>query len=619
MTHRKAIPSIAARTMFGLALIVAVARNVVFPQVGHAQTDAQQRQFFENRIRPVLVKHCYACHSAEAEAVKGGLLVDSAPGLLKGGDSGPAVAVGDPQHSLLIEALRYDGLEMPPAGRLPEAVIQDFERLDPRRRLAPKDASVQAVASAIDLDAGRRHWAFQPLQRQDAVPIAESSWPENLVDRFLLSRMQSAGISPNSDADPTTLVRRLYYDLIGLPPTPAQLADALDGDFSETYPRTVDHLLQSPEFGVHWARHWLDVARYADSNGGDFNATFHNAWRYRNYVVDAMNRDKPFNQFVKEQIAGDLLPADTDAQRTDQIVATGFLMLGAKMLSERDKEKLTMDVVDEQITAVGSAMLGLTLGCARCHDHKFDPIATRDYYALAGVFRNTRTLQGESQKYVSTWKKVDLPVAKEDATRFQAHQQAVKQLKDQQTKLAKQLEQARLTLASEGLLIDDDAAMTVGAWKSSSLTPKYIGRGYIHDNNQSKGDCSATFVSTPKATAEYELRISYCAGSGRANNVPVAIRGQSLQADLRLDQTRKPAVNELFQPIGRFRLTANLPVEVTISNADTQGHVIVDAVQWVRLDDAGKPVPLQPPNEQDATPAPALATLEARIASWKNN
>lgn len=354
--------------------------------------------FFEKKIRPVLVEHCYQCHSADAEEVGGKLLLDSRDGMLGGGESGPAITAGDPEDSLLMQALRWDGIDMPPEAPLPEPVIHDFETwikmgaTDPRRRKAASKKS----ALEVDYEA---LWSFYPIESPDRPVIENSQWPRDPIDHFALAAMESAELSPTSDADARTLGRRLHYDLIGLPPTLTQL-DAFERecktDRRRATERLVDRLLGSRQFGVRWARHWLDVARYGESNGDDGlgrNATFPHAWRYRDYVVDAFNSDIPYDQFLTEQIAGDLLPAENAQQRNRQLVATGFLAIGSKPAAAMNKN-FAMDVVDDQINTVCTAVLGLSVACARCHDHKHDPIPTRDYYALAGIFSSTQTLYG---------------------------------------------------------------------------------------------------------------------------------------------------------------------------------------------------------------------------------
>ncbi|MEX0819397.1 MAG: DUF1553 domain-containing protein [Pirellulaceae bacterium] len=558
--------------------------------------DAKRLEFFETRIRPVLVEHCYECHSVGAKEVKGSLVVDSAAGLLKGGDSGTSLVPGEPDESLLLEAMRYESIEMPPAGRLPDKVIKDFEQWIAMGAPDPRAGDAGPVThSKIDIEAGRKFWAFQPPQAHAPPPVADSQWPRSEIDAFVLARLEASGLKPATDADRGTLVRRLYYDLLGLPPTPEQVSQFINDPSSNSLETLVDQLLDSPQFGVHWGRHWLDVARYADSNGGDFNATFHNAWRYRDYVVSAMNNDKPFNQFVREQIAGDLLPYEADEQRAEQLIATGFLMVGTKMLSERDKEKLTMDVVDEQINTVGSAFMGLTLGCCRCHDHKFDPIPTQDYYALAGIFRSTRTLEGESQQYVSTWPRRDLPAKPEHVAAVEEHEAQTNALNKQLASAKKQLDAAEKSLqeVASGInsqVYDDPDAEVAGTWKASTYTSGYVGKGYIHDDNADKGEKSVEFALKPATTGRYEVRLSYTPGSGRANNVPITILHADGKTEVTLDQTKKPTIDNLFAAVGSFRFEEGRPGSVTISTTGTVGHVIVDAVALVEIDESGKPI-----------------------------
>jgi len=249
------------------------------------------------------------------------------------------------------------------------------------------------AAEKIDLAKGREHWAFQPVQRAALPAVQSKDWPQNSIDHFILARLEQAGIQPAPAASPRDLQRRLHYALTGLPP---QAGSKLANPQSE-----IHTLIATPQYGERWARHWLDVVRYADSNGLDENAAHANAWRYRDYVVNAFNADKPYDQFLIEQIAGDRLEANDAARRRELFIATGFLSLGPKVLAEPDKVKMEMDIIDEQIDTLGKALLGLTLGCARCHDHKFDPIPTADYYALAGIFKSTKTM--ESLKTIAKW------------------------------------------------------------------------------------------------------------------------------------------------------------------------------------------------------------------------
>lgn len=573
--------------LFALCLHVIGCWGFAAGHVAAADEPDRQLAFFEAKIRPVLIEHCYSCHAAESESVKGGLRLDSAAAMLSGGDSGPSLIKGKPDDSLLMAALRYDGLEMPPAGKLPEAIIRDFETwislgaVDPRQ--APAESNLQ---HRIDIQKGREFWSFQPIQ-DHAIPGGDQPASTG-VDAFIDQALKLAEIEPVGEADPSALKRRLYFDLTGLPPGTLTLPAESDGWSVE---RLVDHLMNSPQFGVHWGRHWLDVARYADSNGGDFNATFHNAWRYRDYVVDSMNQDKPFQEFVREQLAGDLLPYQTDYQRAEQLIATGFLMIGTKMLSERDKEKLQLDVVDEQISTMGSAFLGMTLGCARCHDHKFDPIPTADYYALAGIFKSTRTLEGESQKYVSTWTRTNLPADAADVTAIEMHAEQVRllegRIKSAKSRIAVLEQKASV---DSRFVVDDVNAIHTGFWKSSTLSPGFFGKHYIHDNLEDKGQKALEYRWKVPRSAEYEVRLSYTPGSGRAKKVPVTISAEDGDVTVYLDQTRKPTLDGMFAAVGRYRFAESRTAVVKISNAGTQGHVIADAVQFVEIGEDGQPI-----------------------------
>lgn len=358
---------------------------------------AAELKFFETKIRPVLVEHCYVCHSAKAAKqgkLKAGLQLDTRAGLLTGGDSGPAVVPGKADESLLLQALRYDGVEMPPEGPLSEEVVADFKRWIATGAADPRDGQIAGVRRGLTIEEGRKFWSQQPIRRHDAPPVRDPDWCAGPIDRFVLARQEAAGIRPVPDADPHTLIRRLYFDLTGLPPTPEEV-DAFVADPSpQAIEVLVDRLLASPRFGERWARPWLDAVRFAESNGKDRNIVWHHAWRYRNWVIDAFNRDLPYDEFVRDQIAGDLRGGTTAEERSQRLVAVGFLALGPKALAELKRDVFRMDVIDEQIDVLGKSMLGLSIACARCHDHKFDPIPTLDYYALAGIFGSTQLLYG---------------------------------------------------------------------------------------------------------------------------------------------------------------------------------------------------------------------------------
>ncbi|MEN9020633.1 MAG: DUF1549 domain-containing protein, partial [Verrucomicrobiales bacterium] len=360
----------------------------------HAAPSPKEVAFFEKEIRPLLAEHCYQCHSSDAKKLKGGLLLDSAAGWQRGGDTGEAILPGEPDKSPLIHAVRYADrdLQMPPKYKLEDDAIAALEKWVALGAPDPREGDQAAPSLAeIDIDSGREYWAFQ----KPAVSPGKES-----IDTFIGAKLNESDLEPAPLADRTILIRRASFDLVGLPPTPEQV-DAFVSDSrsdQDAFAALVDEFLASDGFGERWGRHWLDIVRYGESMGRTRNYPFPYAWRYRDYVIDAFNADKPYNVFVQEQLAGDLLPAKDDAHRDALTVATGFLALGSMDLNENQREQYRMDVVDEQIDVTSRAVLGLTTACARCHDHKFDPVPQRDYYALAGIFRSTETFSGYAAK-----------------------------------------------------------------------------------------------------------------------------------------------------------------------------------------------------------------------------
>jgi hypothetical protein len=361
----------------------------------------QQAEFFEAKIQPVLEAKCYNCHSSAAPQLRGGLRLDMKHGLLTGGESGPAVVPGEPDESPLYLAMIGESYsQMPPREQMPESVLNDFKRWieagapDPR-----KDSMLflqKAPSSQVDMEGGKKHWSFQPIRDPKPARSSDDNWSRTDIDRFAWIGMQEAGVSPVKDADRATLLRRVSFDLVGLPPTVNEV-DAFVADRRATQQvlaEVVDRLLDSPQFGERWGRHWLDVARFGETSGKDVNFSYPDAWRYRDYVIDSVNADKPYDQFLREQIAGDLLPARSDEQRAEQLIATGYLAVGTRSPNESDLKKFLLENADEQIDSLSRGVLGMTIACARCHDHKFDPIRQSDYYALAGIFTSTETLFG---------------------------------------------------------------------------------------------------------------------------------------------------------------------------------------------------------------------------------
>ena len=385
------------------------------PALPEPKPTAEQLAFFESKIRPVLTDKCYKCHSEKAEKIRGGLVLDTRDGIRRGGDNGPAVVPGELKDSLLIDAIRYTSKDtaMPPeksGGKLPDNVIADFETWVKMGAPDPREGAAKVVKKT-DMEEAKKWWSYQPPKKSEPPTVKDAAWPRGDIDRFLLAGLEAKGLQPVGDADKTSLLRRVYFDLIGLPPTLKEIDDFIKDTSANALAKVVDRLLASKHFGERWGRHWLDVARYAESSGKDVNVAYPHAWRYRDYVIAAFNEGKPFDQLVREQIAGDLLPAKDDHEKANNIVATGFLAIGAKGHNEQNPRQFYLDLADEQIDTMSQAFLGLTVACARCHDHKFEPIPQRDYYALAGIFLSTDTRWGTARGIQNrhTTELIDLP------------------------------------------------------------------------------------------------------------------------------------------------------------------------------------------------------------------
>ncbi len=355
--------------------------------------------FFEKSVRPLFAKHCYKCHSSSKGEDKGGLVLDSQAGWMDGGDSGPAVIPGKITESILIEAIEQKDPDfaMPPKYKLSSSEIENLKKWVSMGAPDPRDGTpVKPAPSKINIAEGRKFWSFQPARSSTLPNVKDKNWVNDPIDRYILDKQASKKLVPVADADRATLIRRVTYDVVGLPPTPQEIRDFVNdpATVQVALEKAVNRLLDSKHFGERWGRHWLDIVRYGESVGRTRNYPFPFAWKYRDYVIDSFNNDKRYNQFVTEQLAGDLLESKDNSQSDEQHVATGFLAMGSMDLNERDKEKFQLDVIDDQIDVTGRAFMALTTGCARCHDHKFDPIPTTDYYAMAGIFKSTNTLSG---------------------------------------------------------------------------------------------------------------------------------------------------------------------------------------------------------------------------------
>ena len=361
-----------------------------------AEFTAADLEFFEKKIRPVLAEHCYKCHSADAKKLKGDLMLDHRAGVFKGGDTGPAIVSGKPEQSLLIEAIEYDNvdLEMPPRGKLSDQQIADFTEWVKRGAPWPKEAAVGPGARE-QFDLAKRkaeHWAWQPVQAGAPPKVKQADWPASPIDQFILAKLEAAGLKPAGPADKRALIRRAYFDLIGLPPTPAQVEAFVEDNSPKAFEKVVDELLAAPQFGERWARHWLDLMRYAETFGHEFDFMNQEVWRYRDYVIRAFNDDVPYDRFVKEHIAGDLLQPRfaKDGGWNESRLATAWWWLGQHCHSPVDVRAYQAEIIDNQIDVLGKAFQGMTIACARCHDHKFDAISTE---GLLRAIRHDRQRQ----------------------------------------------------------------------------------------------------------------------------------------------------------------------------------------------------------------------------------
>ena len=381
-----------------------------------AAPSADSPEFFAANVSPLLSTHCVACHGPEKQ--EGGLRLDSLAGLSAGGASGPVVVPGSAEESVLMGAVGYadEALAMPPDGKIPDEAIQAIRAwIDGGAHHPAGRIETPALKPPFDVAEKRAFWSLTAPVRATLPAVNDPAQVANPIDDFVVARLDAEGIEPAALADKPTLLRRASLALTGLPPTPDEIDAFLADQSPEAWDRSIERLLASPRYGEHLARHWLDVVRYADSNGLDENIAHGNAWRYRDWCIAAFNRDEPFDAFLRAHLAGDLLVEEgmTPTRRADLLTATGFLAMGPKVLAEGDQQKLLADIIDEQIDTTGRAFMGLSLGCARCHDHKFDPVSQADYYALAGVFKSTQTM--ESLARIAKWHENDVASPEEKA------------------------------------------------------------------------------------------------------------------------------------------------------------------------------------------------------------
>ncbi len=585
--------------------------------------DAARLEHFEKHIRPLLVERCLECHGEDSQ--EGGLRMDSRDAMLLGGDSGAAMIPGNPEESLLVRAISYTDpdLQMPPDEKLDAGVVEAVRRwisegaTDPRQSDGPL-----AEKESIDIEAGREHWAYQPIREPSVPQVEDTSWPRTDIDRFILARLESEGLEPTTDADRETLARRAFFALNGLPPTPAQIDEFVEDHSPDAFERLVDRLLASPRFGEHWGRHWLDVARFAESTTLR-GFVFPQAWRYRDYVIDAYNQDLPFEQFLREQISGDLMQARDDRDRARKLIATTFLTIGPTNLEEQNKEMLNMNAVDEQLDTIGKAILGQTIGCARCHDHKFDAIPTTDYYALAGIFRSTSFMEHDN---VSKWIEVPLPLTPEEEAVQQAYESQVTVLEDRIAELrriAGTLIEDRtgpLDAASlPGIVVDDRQAEKVGEWTNSKHKNTYIGKGYLHDGNAGKGKKSLSFQVDLDEAGRYEVFLAYLAGTNRSSRTPITILTADGEIQRTIDQRKLAPIDGRFLSLGSYSFETNGFSTVIVSNENADGHVVADAVIFLPVDESNTVHPSKNSGEEASQTHEELAALDAKFKKLQAN
>lgn len=568
------------------------------PRLIAQEIDAGQLEFFERHIRPLLVEHCYECHSAATEA-SGGLALDSRESLLAGGDSGSSIQANDPDRSLLIQAIEYRDpkLQMPPSGKLSDAQIESLRTWIAQGAVDPRDSTAvpadNTPSKMLSVDRALEHWAYRPLKRV-APPVTPDA--KHPIDAFLAIQQNARNTKPNPLASLHVVKRRLDADLSGLSShgisshwiSSHAIAsnDRSDESRQALLRQHVDALLASPRFGERFARHWMDLFRYAESltlRG----FILQDAWRYRDYLIRAFNEDRPIDRFISEQIAGDLMPADSLEQRQQQCIAITALTLGDHNYEEQDKLQLEMDYIDEQIDTIGKALLGQTISCARCHDHKFDPIPTRDYYALAGILKSSTVLQHEN---VSKWVRVPLPVSKDQADQYQQTASQLgtlrQELKSFKGSSISNPSQPLLVRSADyiGIVVDNQQATLIGDWQDSTSSKAYVDAGYLHDKNANKGKSSITFEPKNIPAGEYNVRIAYSHGENRSTKTMVRIFSADGEAEVIINQ-RKPATDDgLWQTLGKYRFESSGQAFVVLSNENSDGHVIADAVQFAPLE-----------------------------------
>lgn len=483
-----------------------------------AEFTSEQLDFFEKRVRPLLAENCYKCHSTASEKVKGGLYLDSREAFLRGGDAGAVVVAGDPAKSLLIKAVEYTDpeMQMPPKKQLTSAEVEDLRQWVKQGLPWPQEAAPKTAGKveAFDLEKRRsEHWAWQPIQKSALPAVKDAQWGRHPIDRYILAKLEAEGLKPAPAAEKRTLARRLYFDLLGLPPTPEQVEAFVKDASPKAVEKLVDELLASPHFGERWGRHWLDMVRYAETMGHEFDYPIHSAWRYRDYVIRAFNADVPYDQFVKEHLAGDLLknprinPADG---LNESIIGTTSFWLPQQKHSPVDIRLEQAELIDNQIDVISKTFLGMTVSCARCHDHKFDAISDEDYYSLYGIIESsryrladisdTRDAVAKAQKLVQIREQMKVRLSemvKPDALRFADYLRAADDVRAGRLPTAQQGGEEAVLFADfegkdfKGWTVTGDAfgdgPVTQSEIGSYQGDVRAVGRGFVNSHNVKRG------------------------------------------------------------------------------------------------------------------------------------
>ncbi|MDF1812720.1 MAG: DUF1553 domain-containing protein [Verrucomicrobiales bacterium] len=561
--------------------------------------------FFEKHIRPALIEHCYECHSHESGKHKGGLYLDSKAGWEKGGDIGPAIIPGEPEKSLLLEVISYKDpdLEMPPKKRLSDELVAKFAQWiamgapDPRRNRVQSVTQQGTVedSTGYSPEKGRDFWSFQPRQWQ--IPEG-TKWAKTDIDKFIEAKLAAHSLPRPERAPLDALLRRAKINLTGLPLTIAEQNEFLAGPTTAKWAEMIDRWLDSDSFGERWGRHWLDLARYADTSGGGRSMPLPEAWKFRDFVIKAFNKDMPLDRLILSHVAGDLLPWNSIEERGDNLTASGFLVLGPHNYENQNKDLLELEIADEQIDTVGRAFLGMTIGCARCHDHKFDPVPTKDYYSMAGIFLSSKSV---THANVSKWHLEPVPGSEEIQQQLLAHNQREKELQEAVVTAKLEWEQAggkeaHLSKSAEitrlaGIVIDDTEADLIGKWFPSTSVGRYVEAGYLHDDKARDTKMMAIFEAPVSQSGTYEVRLAYTPGLNRSSRTPVRVSAGNHTEELRINQRETPEFQSLFTRLGNFYVEKDELITVAVMNepGNSDGCVVIDAVQILPYDPEVKP------------------------------